>query len=164
MLIPLARWPRSSATGIRVPVITASPPRIPGSEVMPGKISDEAIVALSVDLMSFNDQMMHGLTVGTRGREEQVRGPCACPRCNAIRSLSFKSTALICTRDKHKAPTHPHHPPLVPTDGSKTSASVLIVKIHQVTTSLLKFRFQRFSNLLRDTLHNPFGIGRSQIQ
>src|SRR5216683_7921307 len=41
VLMPAARWPRMSATGMRVPLMTASPPSISLSETIPGKISDD---------------------------------------------------------------------------------------------------------------------------
>src|SRR2546426_11507524 len=41
--MPAARWPRMSATGMRVPLMTASPPSISLSETIPGKISDDDI-------------------------------------------------------------------------------------------------------------------------
>src|SRR6266568_4753214 len=43
VLMPTARWPRMSATGMRVPLMTASPPSISLSETIPGKISDDDI-------------------------------------------------------------------------------------------------------------------------
>src|SRR6266568_662749 len=43
VLMPAARWPRMSATGMRVPLMTASPPSISLSETIPGKISDDDI-------------------------------------------------------------------------------------------------------------------------
>src|SRR5713226_5518896 len=59
--------------------------------------------------------------VGTRGRVEWMRGPCACPRWGATCLLHAVPTGSRCHQDKHQAPSLPHIRPLSLQDPIRSS-------------------------------------------
>src|SRR5579863_1172799 len=61
-------------------------------------------------------------TVGTGGRVEWMRGPCACPRPGEIRWLHEIPTKSYGEQDRHKAPTHLHIHPLSLHEGCEEDA------------------------------------------
>ena len=73
-------------------------------------------------------------SVGTGGREERMRGPCACPRAQSIRVGSRNPDEACGEQDRHKAPALPLIHPLSLQDCGPQAAFLLpdaVGKIHQ---------------------------------